>query len=560
MNNLVESFQEVVGRKHVLITETDKQNFLKGYRYGAGEALAVVRPGSLLQLWRIVQLCLKSHAIIVMQAANTSLTGGATPHGVYDREVVLVETLRLRQIHILGKGEQVVCHPGATLHCLGQELEPYGRDPHSELGSSCLGASVMGGVCNNSGGALVRRGPAYTEAALYARVNGRGELDLVNDLDIDLGCNPEEILRRLEDGEFEKSNISRCKHTCSAERYIDQVSKIDDPSPARFNANPEYLHSASGSAGRIIVFAVRLDTFPKSKKTRFFHIATNSADDLTLLRRSMLKDGACVPISAEYLSKEVFDLSFRYGKDTFLAVRYLGTHRLPALFRFRRFADRVLTQIKPGLRHGSDRVLQFLSKYLFPAHLDRQLRRVGEKYAHHLFLKVDDEQTQFIQDLVNTRFCKSNIYVQLCSETQARDLALHRFAAAGAAIRYSVLNERRLGELIALDVALPRNTSEWNDLIPNDLRDQVDGAFLYGHFFCHVFHLDIVLKRGTVSSEFKERMLGEFEDRGAECPAEHNVGHLYKAKPELCAFYRELDPTNSLNPGIGQTSRNESWA
>jgi len=45
------------------------------------------------------------------------------------------------------------------------------------------------------------------------------------------------------------------------------------------------------------------------------------------------------------------------------------------------------------------------------------------------------------------------------------------------------------------------------------------------------------------------------DERGAEYPAEHNVGHLYQAKPVLAGFYRKLDPTNSLNPGVGQTSK-----
>jgi D-lactate dehydrogenase len=56
---------------------------------------------------------------------------------------------------------------------------------------SCIGASVLGGICNNSGGALVRRGPAYTELTLYARVNAAGRLELVNHLGIALGDDPE---------------------------------------------------------------------------------------------------------------------------------------------------------------------------------------------------------------------------------------------------------------------------------------------------------------------------------------------------------------------------------
>lgn len=54
-------------------------------------------------------------------------------------------------------------------------------------------------------------------------------------------------------------------------------------------------------------------------------------------------------------------------------------------------------------------------------------------------------------------------------------------------------------------------------------------------------------------------MLEILNQRGAEYPAEHNVGHLYHAKPDLQAFYQDADPTNSFNPGIGKTSKQKHW-
>ena len=42
--------------------------------------------------------------------------------------------------------------------------------------------------------------------------------------------------------------------------------------------------------------------------------------------------------------------------------------------------------------------------------------------------------------------------------------------------------------------------------------------------------------------------------RSANYPAEHNVGHLHEAKPELAQFYRDLDPCSRFDAGIGQTS------
>ena len=50
-----------------------------------------------------------------------------------------------------------------------------------------------------------------------------------------------------------------------------------------------------------------------------------------------------------------------------------------------------------------------------------------------------------------------------------------------------------------------------------------------------------------------------YDKIGAEYPAEHNVGHEYKAKSHLKKFYRELDPTNFFNPGIGKTSKKINW-
>ena len=51
----------------------------------------------------------------------------------------------------------------------------------------------------------------------------------------------------------------------------------------------------------------------------------------------------------------------------------------------------------------------------------------------------------------------------------------------------------------------------------------------------------------------------ELDKRGAEYPAEHNVGHLYNAKPALVCHYKCLDPCNCFNPGIGRTSKYMHW-
>ncbi|KTC46230.1 hypothetical protein AO269_12880, partial [Pseudomonas putida] len=57
----------------------------------------------------------------------------------------------------------------------------------------------------------------------------------------------------------------------------------------------------------------------------------------------------------------------------------------------------------------------------------------------------------------------------------------------------------------------------------------------------------------------EHRMWSLLDERGAEYPAEHNVGHLYPAKPALKAFYQQLDPCNAFNPGVGQTPKCRHW-
>ena len=190
----------LVGHSHLLTDPAKTARYRKGFRSGHGDALAVVFPGSLLELWRVLNACVAADKIILMQAANTGLTEGSTPSGNdYDREIVIISTLRLDKLHVIGKGEQVLAYPGTTLYSLEKALKPFGREPHSVIGSSCIGASVIGGICNNSGGSLVQRGPAYTEMSLFARIDEQGKLQLVNHLGIELGQTPEQILSKLDD-------------------------------------------------------------------------------------------------------------------------------------------------------------------------------------------------------------------------------------------------------------------------------------------------------------------------------------------------------------------------
>ena len=554
----LDKLTKIVGKSYVLIDEQDTRHYRQGIRFGEGKVLAVVCPGTLLEQWQALQTIIEADCVVIMQAANTGLTGGSTPYGDdYDRPVIIMSTRRLQGIQVILDGKQVVCLPGATLDNLERTLKPYNREPHSVIGSSCIGASVLGGVCNNSGGALVRRGPAYTEMALYARVNESGELELINHLGIDLGNTAEEILTRLQKQDYETGQITtQTSQLASDNRYAHDVKQVDADSPARFNADPTRLYEASGSAGKVCVFAVRLDTFEKVE-SKVFYIGSNDHDDLTAIRRYLLTSLPSLPIAGEYIHRDAFSIGAKYGKDTFLFIEHFGTVNIPRALALKDRIDGWLEKIK--IRGLTDQILQAITFFL-PNHLPQRMLAFHQRFEHHLILRVDEQSAAQTQQFLNEYFAvHSTGSYFACTEEEGRKAFLHRFAVAGAAIRYRDTHRAEVEDIVALDIALRRNDREWVEKIPADLEQHMLHKLYYGHFFCHVFHQDYIVKKGTNPLDIEHQMWQLLDERRAEYPAEHNVGHLYVAKPALANFYRKLDPTNTFNVGIGHTSKLKYW-
>ena len=531
-----------------------------GFRFGGGAAIAVVKPGTLLEQWLVLQECVRADVIVIVQASNTGLTGGSTPAaGGYDRDVVIINTTRLDSLFVIDDGRQVVCLPGTTLHALEKRLRPIGREPHSVIGSSCFGASVVGGVCNNSGGALTRRGPAYTQMALFARLDANGRLELVNHLGISLGNTPEEILQRLQAGSFAAGDIEHPDRAGSDSNYENQVRDIDADTPARFNADSRCLYEASGSAGKLMVFAVRLDTFPLEKDSHTFYVGANDPAELGRLRRMILSECASLPIAGEYLHRDAFDLADRYGKDQFLLIERLGTDRLPRFFDLKSRCDDFFSRQKWLPANLLDRLLCACGR-LWPDHLPERLRQYRRRFEHHLILRVSHNAAEEMRSLLAawSRTGKSDYFE--CSPVEARKAFLHRFVIAGAAVRYRAIHPHEVEDIAALDIALIRNDHDWLASLPVPVPRTLIHKIYYGHFLCHVFHQDYIAKRGEDCTALEHTMWRLLDRRGARYPAEHNVGHLYVAEPALLDFYRTLDPGNRFNAGIGHSSKLRNYA
>jgi D-lactate dehydrogenase len=552
--------RDVVGQAYLLTDKAKKQPYTKGFRFGAGEALAVVRPGTLVEIWRVLKLCVEADVAVIMQAANTGLTGGSTPDGKdYDRPLVIISTMRIDDIQLVDNGKQIVGLAGSTLFGLEETLAPYGREPHSVIGSSCIGASIVGGICNNSGGALVKRGPAYTELALFAQIDANGNLSLVNNLGINLGREPEEILNNLENKRYKEADVQYPDARASDNEYDERVRDVDSDTPSRFNNDGRRLHEASGCAGKLAVFAVRLDTFPIPEKKQVFYVGSNDAAVFTKVRRDILSTFKNLPDSGEYLHRDCYDVSKKYGKDMFIVISKLGAKFIPKLFAFKRKFDAFTDKLGFLPNKMSDRVMQYMS-YVFPNHLPKRMEEYRDKYQHHWILEMSNDGVDEAKAYLDAFFKTNEGSYFECTEEEANKAILHRFVAGGAIGRYHVMHSKDVGAMMTIDVALRRNDPDWFEVLPKEIDDQIDTKLYYGHLFCHVMHQNYVLKKGADAKLLKGKILETFDARSAEYPAEHNVGHEYFAKDALKNFYRELDPTNSFNPGIGKTTKLKNWA
>ncbi len=70
--DLLSSFGQIVGTRHLLTGDKKTERFRKGFRSGQGDALCVVQPGTLVEQWRVLKACVATDKIVIMQAAITT--------------------------------------------------------------------------------------------------------------------------------------------------------------------------------------------------------------------------------------------------------------------------------------------------------------------------------------------------------------------------------------------------------------------------------------------------------------------------------------------------------
>ncbi|MES2069324.1 MAG: FAD-binding oxidoreductase [Pseudomonadota bacterium] len=145
----------LVDERGVLVDSRECAHYVTGARYGAGQALAVLRPTDASQVAAIVAYCAAQKLPLVLQGANTGLVAASTPDASGRLLVLSLERLR-KHIEVDAVNRSVVVDAGVSLQELNDVLEPHGLFFPIDLGAN---PSIGGMIAANTGGArLIKYG------------------------------------------------------------------------------------------------------------------------------------------------------------------------------------------------------------------------------------------------------------------------------------------------------------------------------------------------------------------------------------------------------------------
>lgn len=477
------------------------------------------------------------------------------------------------------------------------------REAHSVLGSTFLNPTTAAGVAFGSGGTQCRKGPAYTERALYLKISTNKWhekiVETVNTLDIQgLPSTVKDKEKQFSPGRARKHMDSAAYRIDSWSRWIrddyDRTMKYTAPSCAlKASHSHEYAtklcrhdqdnntvnrHNADTSGpdpcrceGKVIILATVHDTFPKPKSTQTFWLSFDTLETALEFRQQVcLNNPKDLPISVEYMDRDAFDVVDQSGRILGNIIQWIpGGATSPLIRQF--WNLKLWFEALPGMQHSIDKLLHQFNPIL-PALLPRPVMELGRTMNHHVMMTIGDfgdgnmercldRLNQFVAQQ-QPRQSPPKIVVYECqTPSQVRALTAFRFVAAPAFRTYCIGNGLHG---ISVDYALPNHSgaapplhhhSSNNTAIPTPRK-----RMRYSHFACNVVHEDLAYDNdATTTAErvhdaklaFKQAV--EEVCRG-KLPAEHGHGTEYTAPPATQQRWQRMDPLNVLNPGIGGLS------
>jgi len=199
-----------------------------------------------------------------------------------------------------------------------------------------------------------------------------------------------------------------------------------------------------------------------------------------------------------------------------------------------------------------DKVMWWVNN-LFPASLPQHMMDMGHRYDHHLLVEFADYGGNELTKLENLlqKFVAAQpageMECHICETPQeALRATLFRFAVQPAHRTYCV--GTGLQGLI-IDYAMPKNFTRHPQL--PETQYPVEKRFLCSHFGCNVFHESLVFGPDVDVHEAKVAIQASIEAQGGRLPAEHGHGTDYPAPKDAQARWMRIDPSNTMNPGIG---------
>jgi FAD/FMN-containing dehydrogenase len=137
-----------------VVTEAHElARYEQGWRYGQGQALAAVRPGSTGEVSRLLAFASERGLRVIAQGANTGLVGASTPDASGDMLVLSLERLS-RTLEIDAADHTVVAGGGVLLSQLEAALADKGLMFAIDLGAD---PTVGGMIATNAAGTRVLR-------------------------------------------------------------------------------------------------------------------------------------------------------------------------------------------------------------------------------------------------------------------------------------------------------------------------------------------------------------------------------------------------------------------
>jgi len=530
----------------------------KGSRIGKGTSIAFVSPGTLSEAVKVLELCVAADVAIVPQGANTSLTGASVPRDeTSDRPTVVINLRRLRKIMPIEDGKRVVCFAGAGIYDLKEKMKnEYGRDSHSVLGSIFLNPTVAAGVAFGSGGTQIRKGPAYTERALYVKVRADGSTEIVNTLGLKESGDPTKFLdsrESLSSSDFDP----KAKGSCSWPNYSELVLNHESSQVSRYNADTTGIDCCR-SEGKVLILATMHDTYVIPEVSHVVWVACKDLETAHALKRQVaLKGKDCMAKSCEYMNREVYDGVDRAGRILIKMIEIVGMKHLEPLWNLKMAIEMIPL---PFMGIICDKFLYWFNG-LMPQPLPQTLRDLGRDYEHHVLMELADYSSGEADRLKNSldEFVKARpegqVKYHVCQGWEASRANLWRFVVAPA-FRTFCIGKGMQG--LSIDYALPRNFKEYPGL-PEE-QYPIANRWVYSHFGCNVYHEDLVYGPSIDVHEAKMEVKHSIENLGGKLPAEHGHGTEYKAPADTQERWKKMDPLNVMNPGVGGTPSFKAYA